>query len=90
MKSSRTAAKKAPRICASVDPSARRSWPAGLFFYLRDVISPGQDPAARFIRDRDIFYQAFFHSMFPASISVGKGCPICLWPSKSAYMRSIS
>jgi hypothetical protein len=29
------------------------------------VISPGQDPAARFIRDRDIFYQAFFHSMFP-------------------------
>ena len=36
-----------------------------MFFYLRDVVSPGQGPAARFIRNRDIFYQAFFHSMFP-------------------------
>ena len=31
-----------------------------MFFYLRDVVSPGQGLAARFI-----FYQAVFHSMFP-------------------------
>ena len=57
--------KTSRKTFGSVDPSARRLRPAGLFLYLRDVISLGEGPAARFIRNRDVFNQAFFHSIFP-------------------------